>query len=352
MRRQPKPWYRASKNAWFIDREGVKVRIGLHPDDLRPPKKTRKGWDVPPLIMEAFYREMSTRPESIPSWEKLPLATIADLFLDYAKRHLAKESYTLARYYLESFCNANQCALAKDIKPIHVTRWLDDHSTWKGSRHHAVRAIKRVYSYAEEQGVLEINPLRKLKVPPTNIRTRVLSKKEIDEILKAIRDTAFRNFVEALLETGCRPSEVRTVEASMVDLEQGIWEFKTHKTVKKTQKSRFVYLTPKMVELSRKLMEKFPEGPLFRGPRKDLPFSRNAVRQRFLRLREKLPHLKHFTCYNLRHTFATQALVNGVGVAQVAQLLGHTSTIMVSRIYGHLTDQIVHMREAAKRAVG
>jgi integrase len=28
--------------------------------------------------------------------------------------------------------------------------------------------------------------------------------------------------------------------------------------------------------------------------------------------------------------------VNGVGVAQVAELLGHTSTEMVSQIYGHL----------------
>jgi integrase len=43
--------------------------------------------------------------------------------------------------------------------------------------------------------------------------------------------------------------------------------------------------------------------------------------------------------------------VNGVGVAQVAELLGHTSTEMVSRTYGHLADQLVHMREAVRRAV-
>jgi integrase len=69
-----------------------------------------------------------------------------------------------------------------------------------------------------------------------------------------------------------------------------------------------------------------------------------------MRLRKKLPHLAHFVCYNLRHTFATQALLNGVGVAQVAELLGHTSTEMVSKVYGHLAGEVAHMREAARKA--
>ena len=95
-----------------------------------------------------------------------------------------------------------------------------------------------------------------------------------------------------------------------------------------------------------------PEGALFRGPRGGRPFSRNNVRCRFRRLREKLPHLKGVVAYCYRHTFATEALVNGVGVAQVAELLGHTSTEMVSTHYGHLTEKVAHLREAARKAVG
>ena len=41
-----------------------------------------------------------------------------------------------------------------------------------------------------------------------------------------------------------------------------------------------------MIELTRKLMEKHPDGPLFRGPRNKKGFSRNGVRCRFRRLRE------------------------------------------------------------------
>ena len=105
------------------------------------------------------------------------------------------------------------------------------------------------------------------------------------------------------------------------------------------------------MELSRKLVAKHPEGPIFRGPRGVKPFTRNGVRCRFRRLREKLPHLKHFVAYSARHSFATQALVNGAGAAQVAELLGHTSIEMVSRVYGHLAGEVTHMREMARKAV-
>jgi len=65
-------------------------------------------------------------------------------------------------------------------------------------------------------------------------------------------------------------------------------------------------------------MEKYAEGPLFRGPRSKRGFTRNGVQCRFRILRQKLPHLAGVISYTMRHSFGTQALVNGVGIAQVA----------------------------------
>jgi len=75
-----------------------------------------------------------------------------------------------------------------------------------------------------------------------------------------------------------------------------------------------------------------------------------GVCSRFRRLRGKLPHLKDAIAYAYRHSFATDALTSGVGVAQVAELLGHRDATMVHRHYGHLADQIEHMKEAARKA--
>jgi site-specific recombinase XerD len=220
------------------------------------------------------------------------------------------------------------------VKPFHVTRWLDGHPAWNGGRRHAVIALKRVYSWADQQGILSPDPLRTVRAERVKRRTRILTQAELDEILSVIRDRQFREFMQAMLETGCRASEVARVTAAMVNLDIGVWVLSEHKTEKKTQKPRVVYLTPAMVELSRKLMAEYPEGPIFRSPRRKSAITRQGIRRRFRRLRAKLPHLKHFICANLRATFATQALANGVGVAQVAELLGHADTTMVAKHFG------------------
>jgi integrase len=43
-----------------------------------------------------------------------------------------------------------------------------------------------------------------------------------------------------------------------------------------------------------------------------------------------------------RHTFATDALEQGVPDALVAELLGHASTAMIHRHYGHCVGHLVH----------
>lgn len=350
--RQPKPWYRASKEAWYVEHNFKQHRLGHHPEGYPPPKKSKAGWSPPPPILDAFYRLMAADPANLPKPQVILTAQVCDLFLDHSQKHHSPDCYANYRYFLQAFSDDHGRLPAAEVKPFHVARWLDAHPTWNGGRRHAVIAVKRAFSWADQQGILSSNPLRTVRVERGRCRTRVLSEAEVAEILAAIRDRQFREFMTAMLETGCRPSEVSRVTAAEVNLELGVWVLREHKTAKKTRRPRIVYLTPAMVDLSRRLVALFPEGPLFRGPRDKAAFTRQNIRCRFRRLREKLPHLKHFVCYNVRHTFATQALVRGVGIAQVAELLGHTSTEMVSKTYGHLAEQVTHLREAAARAAG
>jgi integrase len=349
--KQPKPWFRASKNAWYVEHHFKQVRLGDHPADAPPAKKTKSGWNATQPILDAFYKLMAADPANLPKPQVIATALICDLFLDHSEKHHTPDTFANYKHFLQSFCRRYGTLPAAELKPFHVTKWLDDHPTWKGGRRHAVIAVRRAFSWADQQGILVPNPLRSLQAGRANRRTRVLTPVELSEILAAIKDRQFREFMQALLETGCRPSEVARVTAANVDIALGVWGFEQHKTAQKTHNPRIVYLTPAMVELSRKLVALYPEGPLFRGPRGKAAFTRQNIRCRFRRLRKKLPHLKHFVCYSMRHTYATAALVKGVGIAQVAELLGHSSTEMVSRTYGHLADQIAHMRAAAAKAV-
>ncbi|MBA4064779.1 MAG: site-specific integrase, partial [Isosphaera sp.] len=339
MPHRPEPWYRASKNAWYVQLDGSQIRLAKGNKD----ETEKAAWD-------AFYRLMGSDLKELPPKDKLRTAELCSLFLDYSEKHHAPGTYENYRHFLRSFVKAFGTKLAADLKPIHVTRWLDARPSWKGARRHGILAVKRAYSWAEKQGLLAPNPLKGVEQEAAGRRDRVLTRGEQAEILAAIRDEPFRQFVRAMFETGARPGEVARVTAADVNLDLGVWVFARHKTAKKTKRPRVVYLPPAVVELTRALVAKFPEGPLFRGPRGQRPFTRNNIRCRFKRLREKLPHLKHFVAYTARHTFATRALQNNVGIAQVAELLGHTSTEMVSKVYGHLADQIGHLRAAAAKA--
>jgi integrase len=189
-------------------------------------------------------------------------------------------------------------------------------------------------------------------------------------VYRAIRDEQFREFVFAMLETGCRPSEVAKVTAHHVSQDWSMWIFDEHKT-DRTGQARIVYLTPAVQELTRKLVALYPSGPLFRSTRKidgaRKPWTRNGVRCRFKRLRQKfkrdrskvpperqheIPDLTGLTAYVLRHTYATQALANGLSGPVVASLLGHRSTKMIDEHYGHLDQRGELLKEAAKQATG
>src|SRR5262249_10315827 len=133
-----------------------------------------------------------------------------------------------------------------------------------------------------------------------------------------------------------------------VNLSLRIWVLPEHKTRKRTGRPRIVYLTPTMLELTRKLVNLRPEGPLFLNSRRK-PWTRNALRCRFRNLRRQHPNLKGVVSYTYRHSFVTDALANGCGLAQVAELVGHSSTETTMH-YQHLSEKRLHMLDAAQKA--
>ena len=68
-----------------------------------------------------------------------------------------------------------------------------------------------------------------------------------------------------------------------------------------------------------------------------------------VKLHEKIlkdANLEHIRFHDLRHTFATVALQNGVDIKTVSGMLGHYSAGFTLDTYAHVTTQA--QREAAK----
>jgi integrase len=330
---QPKPWFRASKNAWYVQIGRRQVSLGK--DEAEAHRRFYR-------LMAEEGLDQARRPAA-----DIQVAVLCDLYLDHSRRHHAPATYEWYRAYLQDFCDRYGGLGVAALRPLHVTRWLEAHGWGQSTRRGAIAIIKRVLSYALAEGYIREDPLRSLKKPPMRRREKILSAEERRALLDATPDQPFRDFLTALQETGARPGEVFSVTAADVDLEEGLWILLAHKARAKTGKARVIYLTPRMVDLCRRLVAAHPTGPLFRNT-DGKPWNRNAVRCRFRRLRRKLGLDAGVVAYAFRHSWATDALEKGVPIATVAELLGHSDTKMVSAHYSHLHERREHLRAAAR----
>ncbi len=338
MARPRKPYFRASDGWWVSRFRGEYVKLA-------------KGEENEAAALKRFHELMALEAIGTPAASAdVTVAALFEAFLDWSSRNNEKTTYEWYKLFLQSFVDRYATERVQDLKPYHVTRWLDAEAGWgEASRRCAVTAVKRALNWATDEGYIPANPLKKVRKPPAKRREKILTADERKVVAAGATDKVFKVFHFALQQTGCRPGEIARVTADMVDLDKGTWTFTKHKTFKKTGKPRVVYLTPPMVKLCRLLIKEHPTGPIFRN-RRGNAWNRNSVRCRFRRLRKKHGLDKGIVAYAYRHTYATDGLAAGVPATTMAELLGHKDTQMITENYGHLDQKSAHLRDAAERA--
>jgi integrase len=160
---------------------------------------------------------------------------------------------------------------------------------------------------------------------------------------------AFRAVLIALRHSGVRPGTIAAVQAEHVAADLSCWVLPKHKTRRKTGKPLVVYLSPYLQLLTRILLHFRPTGHLFLNAR-GTPWKPDAIARRFRRLRQRIGLPVGTVAYAYRHSFTTSAMLNGVDVATVAELLGHGNLTMIQKHYGHLTGAVEHLKAAAAKA--
>lgn len=345
-----KVWYRRFDGWWYLtiseggSRRQVKLVKGSNDKET---KAAAEHQGVQELA--ARQHAPSQGEEPVPPW-----ASAEHVICAFLKHCRVDHEVSTARWYsdlLLPFVAMFGKIRITRLKKKHVKAWITAKGFNPTSANKAVGALKRAFNWAVEEEHIPRNPIAHVRKPKALVRDRTLTAEERELILGSIKDDAFRQFVQAMTLTGCRPGEVAKVTAADVDLDKGLWILKQHKTAKKTGKPRIVYLSPEALELTRGLISRHPEGPLFLNSR-GLPWTRNAVRLRFKNLRKKHPEFKGVVAYTYRASFATDALESGVQDASVAALLGHTNTATLHKYYARLSGRLQHLRDAAGKATG
>ena len=208
---------------------------------------------------------------------------------------------------------------------------------------------------AVQAHIIPKNPTENATVPKSNYKPmQVLNEQELDTFLQAVQnDDVWRDFFYTELMTGLRRGEIcalmwRDFDAKAGTLKisrtlhskgQGIYALGDTKT---SQGNRTIILPESVAALLRARKKNSISQWIFPQPTSpELPMNPGTAYRRLKTLLEEaeLPSIRF---HDLRHTFATLALQNGMDVKTLSAMLGHVSTATTLDIYTHATSDMQH----------
>ena len=208
---------------------------------------------------------------------------------------------------------------------------------------------------AVQAHIIPKNPTENATAPKSNYKPmQVLSEQELDTFLQAVqKDDIWRDFFYTELMTGLRRGEIcalmwRDFDAKAGTLGisrtlhskgQGIYALGDTKT---SQGNRTIILPESVAALLRARKKASISRWIFPQPTSpELPMNPGTAYRRLKTLLEEagLPSIRF---HDLRHTFATLALQNGMDVKTLSAMLGHVSAATTLDIYTHSTSDMQH----------
>jgi integrase len=250
---------------------------------------------------------------------------------------------TLRRFFRGKWLDEISQGMVEDFKLARIRE-----KRWGGQKGKAVSVVtvnralstlRLIYNYGERCGFQVTNPVKHVEFFRETGRERIISAAEelvyLDTASQPLKDIA-----RIMLDTGMRPEEVFRIERTNLDMEQRtimnpfgktkaarrkltmteeVWSIMKRRAAAST--SPYVFPSPDNLERPIASVRKAHDGAVRRAKVKPA-----------------------FRLYDLRHTYASRAVMAGVDLPTLGALLGHTSVQMTMR-YVHPAEE--HKRAAA-----
>lgn len=284
-------------------------------------------------------------------------------FIEYCEIAQNKSKKTLENYnhYLKRFSDF----IAGNIDPkeitlktvqnyrVYLNRFIDEKGNTlsvKTQNYHII-ALRAFLKYLIKNDIKTLAPekIELSKIPERTVE--VLSFDELKRLFQAVdkskksgqRDIAI---LGTLYSTGLRVSELTALNRDQVDLKRR--EFMVRG---KGKKPRIVFLSKKASEIIEHYLKARDDNfkPLFinsiKGQKKEDVLDEEKRRLSTVSIEKivrkyalKAGIIKKVTPHTLRHSYATEMLINGADIRSVQEMLGHSS-ITTTQIYTHVTDK-------------
>jgi len=237
--------------------------------------------------------------------------------------------------------------------------WLNRYQNYNGQKleaktqnYHLI-ALRSFLKYLAKRDIKTLSPEKIELAKAPRKQVSFLTNDEVKRLFEAVssdESTALRDraILELLFSGGLRVSELCNLDRDHINLKRR--EFMVRG---KGQKDRPIFISPAATESLEQYLETRDdkEKPLF------ISYSaknKSDIQRLTPRSIQRLVHkyakeagiTKHVSPHTLRHSFATDLLMNGADLRSVQAMLGH-SDISTTQVYTHVTDQ--HLKEVHEK---
>jgi site-specific recombinase XerD len=289
-------------------------------------------------------------------------------FLEYLEIEQNRSQKTIANYdhYLTRLTDFAGDIKVEEIDSELIRKWrlwlnrLGTNSSdelSKLTQNYHLIALRSFLKYCAKRDIPALAP-EKIELAKTHRKqVTFLNQEELDRLFAqpdintmiGLRD---RSILELLFSSGLRVSELVGLDKSDINLKRR--EFMVRG---KGQKDRPIFISAEAAKWIEHYVNKRTDTtkPLFirYGGNKQVDLTGNyhrltarSVQRLVARYALMAGITKHVSPHTLRHSFATDILMNGGDIRSVQAMLGH-SNIATTQIYTHITDQ--HLKEVHEK---
>jgi len=282
---------------------------------------------------------------------KMTVKDLSEKYLRTQTSHLKRSTYGAYEYSLDHYVIPRiGTRRVAEIGVVDVADLLADLSR-EGLSAWTVRGcltpLSRMFIWAVRNGWCGRNPVAELdrqERPKGDAKQmRILSSDEIQQVIAAATDT-YKLLLMTAIFTGLRRGELLRLRWEDVDLLEG------HLTVREAKTKageREVVLPPFLVQSLAKASLSHGEGLVFQTGVGTPMHPRNVNRGLEATLtRAGVPHVRF---HDLRHTFASLLIAEGMDVTFVADQMGHANPATTLRIYARLFDPAQKKQQAREK---
>ncbi len=226
-----------------------------------------------------------------------------------------------------------------------------------------------LFKSAYMSDVIDRNPMDKVNRPKQSKdkkedgEVKTYTAEEVSYILSCIKaePLKWQLYFYLLLDTGLRRSEAFAIHWEDIDnwenLDKSSGAINVHRSLTYTKetgiienstkngKAHTVYVSPKTIALMKRwkaeqVVSIASESPhyVFTQTKSDKVMSPQTATRYFAEVGKKYG-IENLHPHILRHTFASLAIVNGIDIASVSELLGHSDKAVTLRMYTHSDEE-------------